>query len=1070
MKFTPFRIALIYFVFALLWITTTDSILDLLVEDTALLTFLQTVKGIFYISMTAIALFLMIKSHERSVTLKDSKLRKNENWVTLTTETSGIGKWEWLLQKDEIILDEVTAKLIGYSLNDLEPVTTNSWKSLMHPEDVSFCKDAVKEHLSGDKEIYECEFRILHKDGRWRYILSRGRAIEWDQNGRVTRLVGTHIDITDRKSEEEVRAYQASLLSHVSDAVLSLDRDMHVVSWNKAAERIYGIRSEEAIGKHIESLITTRYNKGTTGEIIFADLAETGFWRGDLYQTGANGNEIKVLSSVVLIRNKFGEMTDIVAVNRDMTEYLQFERENRLLANVFKKSKTALAVSDHKTGELLRVNDAYAELFGYEPGEMIGLDVNENLYPESEKTHQPGRVEELDKHGYLSFESKLKRKDGSEFYGILNLSILSEPEQDEAYRISTIQDISNLKAVQSQISSERQRFELAANTVSDVVWEWNPVEQLLWWGEGLESVMGYSKDEYRGQNHFWREHIHEEDREFVLKSMNDAETGDQTEWQCEYRFIAADGGIRMVRDSAVLIRNEDGELNRIIGAMVDVTRIREYQEALDREKNRFELIARSANDVLYERSLNSNEIWWSEGWVHHFEYDEQDVNSTVDWWMEKIHPEDRKMVMAGFNRAISRNDDSWSGKYRFQNGRGEYWIVEDKGYFVKDEEGKRVQLVGAISNITSDELAQIELRKSEEQYRLLFERSPIAMYIYHPDTLHIITVNQAAIDRYGYSETEFRDMRIYDLHPEDEHDAVMAEIRKSLKKKSTGFDVWNQVTKSGERLIVEISGSQIMYGDEVMRLIIANDVTQQRLAERQLKVSEEQYRLLFEMNPIPMWIYDPETYGFSASNKASRDKYGYSDDEFRSMTIFDLHKSEELDDVKHISEKNRSSDAIAFVEGKHLTKDRKQLIVEISASDIQYKEKKQRLVIANDITEQRKAEERAISAILEGEERERQRIAKELHDGLGQYLSAANMNLETVFEDAPGLPVKLSETFNNGLELLNYAISETRNISQNLLPKAIQDYGLELALQALINQLKGHNDIKFFLYQKLDNV
>jgi signal transduction histidine kinase len=146
------------------------------------------------------------------------------------------------------------------------------------------------------------------------------------------------------------------------------------------------------------------------------------------------------------------------------------------------------------------------------------------------------------------------------------------------------------------------------------------------------------------------------------------------------------------------------------------------------------------------------------------------------------------------------------------------------------------------------------------------------------------------------------------------------------------------------------------------------------------------------------------------------------------------------------------------------------IIAEISGSEIYYEGKTHRLVVANDITEQKKSEERAISAIVEGEERERQRVAKELHDGLGQYLSAANMNLETVYEDARQIEEPLSAIFKNGLDLLNHAISETRSISQNLLPKAIQDYGLELGMESLINQLRGTNNVKFYLYQNLDNV
>jgi len=1060
----------IYFFFALLWITTTDTILEWFVVEMELFTQMQTVKGIFYITVTAVALFLMMKSHERYISKNEIQLRQNEEWISLASQSAGIGKWEWFPKTGEIKLDEIWANLAGYSLKELEPTTINSWKSMLHPDDVSKFENAVREHITGEKSTYDCELRLKHKDGHWLHILSRGKAVEWDENNEPLRLAGIHIDITERKIFEDNLVYQASLLSNVSDAVLALDKNNHIASWNRAAERIYGWRRDEVIGKHVDDVIATRFEPGMSGNSIYQELLENGFWQGELTQTGRDGSKVRILSSVTLMRDSEGAVSDVVAVNRDITERLNYERENRLLANVFKKSNTALAVSSHDTEKLLRVNQAYADLFGYDPEEMVGMDIYEGLYPESESTHEAKRKKQLDEHGFVTFESKLKRRDGFEFYSIINLSTVKDREYDQTYRIATVQDISNLKNIQNQIAHERQRFELAASTVSDVVWEWNPVHNELWWGEGLETVMGYSEDDYRGNKHFWRQHIYHEDREYAVKSMEKAENSGETEWECEYRFLAADGSIRRVRDNAIMIRDEQGELLRIIGAMVDVTQVQEFQDTLNRERNRFELIARSANDVLYERNFKTDEIWWSEGWLHRFDYEEKEIEQSVEWWEKRIHPHDIGEIRADLEKSISQNQDSWSGKYRFQNGHGEYRIVLDKGFFVKNDDGKPSLLVGAISDITSDEMAKLELKKSEQQYRLLFEKSPIPMYIYNPETLGIITVNQAAISRYGYSESEFKGMKIYNLHPKEDMEDIMAEIKKSLRKKSTGFDVWNQITKSGDRLIVELSGSQIFYEDDIQRLVIANDVTERRLAERRLKASEEQYRLLFEQNPIPMWIYDPESYRFTASNNAAKDKYGYSEYDFLSMTIFDLHRKEEADDVRQTAEKNRKAGFITFTESKHLTKNGKQLTVEISASNILYKEKTQRLVIANDITEQRKAEERAISAILEGEERERQRIAKELHDGLGQYLSAANMNLETVFDDATSLPENLAKTFNNGLQLLSYAISETRNISQNLLPKAIQDYGLELALEALVNQLKGSNDINFYLYQKLDGV
>lgn len=112
-----------------------------------------------------------------------------------------------------------------------------------------------------------------------------------------------------------------------------------------------------------------------------------------------------------------------------------------------------------------------------------------------------------------------------------------------------------------------------------------------------------------------------------------------------------------------------------------------------------------------------------------------------------------------------------------------------------------------------------------------------------------------------------------------------------------------------------------------------------------------------------------------------------------------------------------------------------------------------------DITEKKKIHENIISSVIEGEDRERKRIAHELHDGLGQYLVAANMNFESAKEEAQNLPGKRKKQFNTGLSFLKKALSETRSIAYNLMPKAIADYGLITALQNLIEDVKNSTNI-----------
>ena len=615
-----------------------------------------------------------------------------------------------------------------------------------------------------------------------------------------------------------------------------------------------------------------------------------------------------------------------------------------------KKKTESVGIWDwsRKRGKLF-VDDEWANLLGYSKTELEPLDHGnwiKLIHPEDlPKTQLLMEMHHTRHYPVYEDEIRMKHKDGNWIWVLFNGKTISWNSDNEPSKIvGTIMDITEIKSFKSEFAEQQKRFEIAANITSDVIWEWKPKQNKLWWGEGIETVFGYQRDQYEKPD-FWMDNIIPEDKNRVSLSMKNAKRSGSDEWQEEYWFFDAYGKPRRILDTALVLRDEHGEAIRMIGTMVDKTKEIAYEEEIKFQSYKFEMIAKSANDVLYDWNLENNKIWWSKGWQSKFDYQKSDVENTWNDWIMQLHPDDREAVTTSKNKAIENRDDSWRGYYRIKSSNGSYSFVNDRGYFLRDKLGNFTHMVGAISDITEDVQSRKRLTASEEQYRLLFDQNPIPMWSYDPETLKFVTVNQSALIKYGYPRKMMRKMHVTDLHP---------------------------------------TSDAAYFGNA-------------------LKQSFEPSHLNFK-------------------------------------------------------------DCI------HLTSSNEKLVVDISISEILYKRKRQRLVIALDITEQREAEEKAISAIIEGEERERQRIAEELHDGLGQYLSACNMNLKSLYEDLENISDKHAKIFETGLELLNYAISETRNIAQNLLPKAIQDYGLELAIESLINHLKINTGIKFTYYNNVSGI
>jgi PAS domain S-box-containing protein len=129
-------------------------------------------------------------------------LRESQTQLTLAIEGSRAGLWDWRVGDGTIILNDAWANLVGYSVQELSPVSVDTWNALCHPDDLTKSRALFEQHFSGKTPYYECEVRLRHKAGHWVWALGRGRITERNVGGAPVRVTGTHLDITQRKRLE----------------------------------------------------------------------------------------------------------------------------------------------------------------------------------------------------------------------------------------------------------------------------------------------------------------------------------------------------------------------------------------------------------------------------------------------------------------------------------------------------------------------------------------------------------------------------------------------------------------------------------------------------------------------------------------------------------------------------------------------------------------------------------------------------------------------------------------------------------------------------------------------------
>ena len=145
------------------------------------------------ISYTAIRTDITARKHS------ELAIKENQDRLELIMSSTGVGIWDWQLLTGKIEFNERWAAITGYTLDELQPLNMATWTSKVHPEDLTHSSQLMEQHFDGLTESYECELRLKHKLGHWVWVLDTGRLVERNEHGFPKRMIGTLLDISERK-------------------------------------------------------------------------------------------------------------------------------------------------------------------------------------------------------------------------------------------------------------------------------------------------------------------------------------------------------------------------------------------------------------------------------------------------------------------------------------------------------------------------------------------------------------------------------------------------------------------------------------------------------------------------------------------------------------------------------------------------------------------------------------------------------------------------------------------------------------------------------------------------------
>lgn len=405
--------------------------------------------------------------------------------------------------------------------------------------------------------------------------------------------------------------------------------------------------------------------------------------------------------------------------------------------------------------------------------------------------------------------------------------------------------------------------------------------------------------------------------------------------------------------SAMLILKDDGKPLYIDGILRDITERKEAERVTKQTKDKYKTIVENTFDLIYSYSIDGTITYVSPN-VKQYGYTEGDIIGHNIY--EFIHPDDRERVKADFEKILETGAD-FITETRLLKKDGDFIDAEEMSKIIWVD-GKPAQLTGVIRNITERKQAEEILRAKKEELDKFFTSNLDLLCIANTDG-YFVRLNTEWEKVFGYSLNELKGKRFLDfIHPYDL--ASTLDAIKDLKNDNKIHNFVNRY-KCKDGTYKWIEWRSTLAGKTIYSS--ARDITERKLIEKELRRSEEQYRHLFYNNPHPMWVYDRVTLGFVAVNEAAIKHYGYSEEEFLSMTLKDTRPPEDipmlLQNVATIDTPYQKSNS-----WRHKKKDGTIIDVEITSHSIEWNGRPARIVVSEDVTQRKQAE----SALRKSEE------------------------------------------------------------------------------------------------------
>ena len=272
-----------------------------------------------------------------------------------------------------------------------------------------------------------------------------------------------------------------------------------------------------------------------------------------------------------------------------------------------------------------------------------------------------------------------------------------------------------LERVQAEqtIRKSEERLRLALEASDTGLWEWVPETDAVTWSPECYRIHGLAEGEFGGTEAAFFARVHPDDRVRVEAAVRAAIKA-RGLYECEFRIVRPDGEVAWVANRGRASYDAAGRPIRVLGTITDITPRVQAELALRASEERFHLAVRAVNGVVWEWDLRTGHVFRSDGLYALIGVRPEDAAPTREWWAERIHPDDLARLMATADDLLA-TADQFSGDYRVRHEDGRWIDVWERGLVERDADGHAVRLVGFTADVTERKRAEEALKEADRR-------------------------------------------------------------------------------------------------------------------------------------------------------------------------------------------------------------------------------------------------------------------------------------------------------------------------------------------------------------------